>query len=196
MTTVLLTGGIGSGKSTVARFLAGRGIPVYDSDSRTKSLYDREPGIVDLLEERFGTGLRASDGSLDRKKLASLVFGKPDALRALEDVVHPAVLEDFLRWKAVQDTPVVVLESAIAPFKKVFDGSYDLVVAVEAPEEARLSRTMQRDSLDKDEVVSRMASQRTDYPRVDAVISNGSSIDDLLSEARIVFDNILKINKL
>ncbi len=192
----MLTGGIGSGKSTVARFLAGRGIPVYDSDSRTKSLYDREPGIVDLLEERFGTGLRASDGSLDRKKLASLVFGKPDALRALEDVVHPAVLEDFLRWKAVQDTPVVVLESAIAPFKKVFDGSYDLVVAVEAPEEARLSRTMQRDSLDKDEVVSRMASQRTDYPRVDAVISNGSSIDDLLSEARIVFDNILKINKL
>ncbi len=192
----MLTGGIGSGKSTVARFLAGRGIPVYDSDSRTKSLYDREPGIVDLLEERFGTGLRASDGSLDRKKLASLVFGKPDALRALEDVVHPAVLEDFLRWKAVQDAPVVVLESAIAPFKKVFDGSYDLVVAVEAPEEARLSRTMQRDSLDRDEVVSRMASQRTDYPRVDAVISNGSSIDDLLSEARIVFDNILKINKL
>ncbi|MBQ9892803.1 MAG: dephospho-CoA kinase [Bacteroidales bacterium] len=196
MTTVLLTGGIGSGKSTVARFLAGRGIPVYDSDSRTKSLYDREPGIVDLLEERFGTGLRAADGSLDRKKLALLVFGKPDALRALEDVVHPAVLEDFLRWKAVQDAPVVVLESAIAPFKKVFDGSYDLVVAVEAPEEARLSRTMQRDSLDRDEVVSRIASQRTDYPRVDAVISNGSSIDDLLSEAGIVFDNILKINKL
>ena len=196
MTTVLLTGGIGSGKSTVARFLAERGIPVYDSDSRTKSLYDREPGIVDLLEERFGTGLRATDGSLDRKKLASLVFGKPDALRALEDVVHPAVLEDFLRWKAVQDAPVVVLESAIAPFKKVFDGSYDLVVAVEAPEEARLSRTMQRDSLDRDEVVSRIASQRTDYPRVDAVISNGSSIDDLLSETGIVFGNILKINKL
>ena len=63
MTTVLLTGGIGSGKSTVARFLAGRGIPVYDSDSRTKSLYDREPGIVDLLEERFG--IKAREGYLE-----------------------------------------------------------------------------------------------------------------------------------
>ena len=93
MKTVAVTGGIGSGKSTVCRLLSSRGIPVYDCDSSAKGLYDREPSLAVSLEKLFGCSLRNADGSLDRGLLASLIFTSPERLAALESIVHPAVLK-------------------------------------------------------------------------------------------------------
>ena len=124
MKTVILTGGMGSGKSAVAAVLKARGVSVYDSDSRTKSLYDRDPALVGRLEEVLCTGLRDAAGRLDRAKLASLIFSDPARKAAVEAVVHPAVLADFRRWKrwhrpkgwTYGPVPFVVLESCPARF--------------------------------------------------------------------------------
>ena len=122
MKTLLVTGGIGSGKSAVCAYLQERGIPVYDSDGAVKRLYREDPDLLASLEARFGIPLRQSDGSLDRRRLAGLLFSDPAALAQLEAVVHPAVLRDFLAWRSRQNAPMVALESAIAQQKPLFDG--------------------------------------------------------------------------
>ena len=104
MKTLVVTGGIGSGKSLVCSFLAERGLPVYDSDSRTKMLYDSSPELLARIGDAVGTDVTGADGRLDRKRLASVVFSDGERLEALERVVHPAVLDDFYRWKAVSYT--------------------------------------------------------------------------------------------
>ena len=198
MKTVILTGGMGSGKSAVGAFLKARGVPVYDSDSRTKSLYDRDPALVDALEGVLGTGLRASDGRLDRAKLASLIFGDPARKAAVEAVVHPAVLADFYRWKrwhrpkgwTYGPVPFVVLESAIILSCPVFDGVGDRTVLVDASEEVRLARAVARDGSGPEAVLRRIRQQRFDLSRVDAVIPNDGSLEDLAAAADCVFLNL------
>ena len=198
MKTVILTGGMGSGKSAVCAVLKARGVPVYDSDSRTKSLYDRDPALVGALEAALGTGLRAADGRLDRAKLASLIFQDPARKVAVEAIVHPAVLADFRRWKRWQrpkgwtygPVPFVVLESAIILSCPVFDGVGDRTVLVDASEEVRLARAVARDGSAPEAVLRRIRQQRFDLSRVDAVISNDGSLEDLAAAADRVFLNL------
>ena len=198
MKTVILTGGMGSGKSAVCAVLKARGVPVYDSDSRTKSLYDRDPALVGALEAALGTGLRAADGRLDRAKLASLIFQDPALKAAVEAIVHPAVLADFRRWKrwhrpkgwTYGPVPFVVLESAIILSCPVFDGVGDRTVLVDASEEVRLARAVARDGSAPEAVLRRIRQQRFDLSRVDAVISNDGSLEDLAAAADRVFLNL------
>ena len=198
MKTVILTGGMGSGKSAVGAFLKARGVPVYDSDSRTKSLYDRDPALVDALETALGTGLRAADGRLDRAKLASLIFRDPERKAAVEAIVHPAVLADFRRWKrwhrpkgwTYGPVPFVVLESAIILSCPVFDGVGDKTVLVDASEEIRLARAVARDGSDPEAVLRRIRQQRFDLSRVDAVLPNNGSLADLAAATDRVFLNL------
>ena len=198
MKTVILTGGMGSGKSAVCAVLKARGVPVYDSDSRTKSLYDRDPALVGALEAALGIGLRAADGRLDRAKLASLIFQDPALKAAVEAIVHPAVLADFRRWKrwhrpkgwTYGPVPFVVLESAIILSCPVFDGVGDRTVLVDASEEVRLARAVARDGSAPEAVLRRIRQQRFDLSRVDAVIPNDGSLEDLAAEADRVFLNL------
>ena len=198
MKTVILTGGMGSGKSAVCAVLKARGVPVYDSDSRTKSLYDRDPALVGALEAALGTGLRAADGRLDRAKLASLIFQDPALKAAVEAIVHPAVLADVRRWKrwhrpkgwTYGPVPFVVLESAIILSCPVFDGVGDRTVLVDASEEVRLARAVARDGSAPEAVLRRIRQQRFDLSRVDAVISNDGSLEDLAAAADRVFLNL------
>ena len=198
MKTVILTGGMGSGKSAVCAFLKERGVPVYDSDSRTKSLYDRDPALVVRLETALGTGLRMADGRLDRAKLASLIFQDPVRKAAVEALVHPAVLADFRRWKrwhrpkgwTYGPVPFVILESAIILSCPVFDGVGDRTVLVDASEEVRLARAVARDGSDPESVLRRIRQQRFDLSRVDAVIPNDDSLEDLAVATDRVFLNL------
>ena len=198
MKTVILTGGMGSGKSAVGAFLKARGVPVYDSDSRTKSLYDRNPSLVGVLEGALGTGLRLPDGRLDRTELASLIFQDPDRKAAVEAIVHPAVLADFRRWKrghrpkgwTYGPVPFVVLESAIILSCPVFDGVGDRTVLVDAAEEVRLARAVARDGSDSEAALRRIRQQRFDLSRVDAVIPNNGSLEELAAETDRVFLNL------
>ena len=198
MKTVILTGGMGSGKSAVCALLKARGVPVYDSDSRTKTLYDRDPALVGRLEAVLGADLRTADGRLDRGKLASLIFSDPARKAAVEAVVHPAVLADFRRWKRWQrpkgwtygSVPFVVLESAIILSCPVFDGVGDRTVLVDAPEEARLARAVARDGSDPETALRRIRQQRFDRSRVDAVLRNDGPLAALSAETDRVFLNL------
>lgn len=201
MKTVLLTGGMGSGKSAVCNCLRKRGVPVYDSDSRTKSLYDRNPSLVDRMEEALGVPLRDGTGRLDRRKLAGILFSDPSKKALIEALVHPAVLEDFLRWKRRQrpkgwtygPVPFVVLESAIVLSCPVFDGIGDRTVLVDAREDLRVARAAARDGADPADILRRVRQQSYDLSRVDAVLSNNGSPDALSAETDRVFLNLFTI---
>ena len=184
MKTILVTGGIGSGKTAVCQYLEEKGIPVYYSDERTKSLYDSDPSIVDALEKTFGTSLRTADGRLDRKALADVIFGVPENLSALESIVHPAVLKDFLSWRESQKgSRAVAMESAIAKERPLFDGSYDYVMLVEAPWQTRLERACKRDNAERDAVLKRMKAQYTREEKADVIVNN--DLDESVMKERV-----------
>jgi dephospho-CoA kinase len=179
MTTVLITGGIGSGKSEVCRRLVSRGYPVYDSDSRAKALYDEVPGLAARVDEALGGGVLDAGGRLDRRALAAAVFADPAALRRLESVVHPEVLADFLRWRDAQGRNLVFMESAIAAESPLFKDLFDAVVLVDAPESVRLERACSRDSAKREAVLERIRAQRFDGFTPDHVIVNDGSLEEL-----------------
>lgn len=179
MTLFLVTGGIGSGKSEVCRYLVSRGIPVYDSDSRTKALYDSVPGLPSRIDTAIGGGVLREDGSLDRKALAAVIFSDSAKLRALESVVHPEVLRDFIAWKDSLDCPVAAMESAIAAGLEVFDGVFDFTILVDAPLELRIERACRRDRSSREAIAERVANQVFDASAADAVIVNDSTLDEL-----------------
>lgn len=199
MKTVIVTGGIGSGKSAVCAMLRERGIPVYDSDSRTKSLYDKYPSLVESLELALGQALKLPDSTLDRKKLAAVIFSDSSAREKVEAVVYPFVLKDFKRWRSrYGKAPFVVLESAVILSKPVFDGIADAVVLVDAPLELRLQRISLRDGSSMDAALERVKAQE-EVPRdkVTEVIVNDSSPERLKAETeRVFFDKNSYICKL
>ena len=201
MKTVILTGGMGSGKSAVARYLESRGVPVYDSDARTKSLYDRDPSLIPAIERELGTPLRDAGGRLDRKKFASLIFSDLTAKARVESLVYPAVLADFRRWKrwhrpagwTYGPVPFVVLESAVILSHPLFDGLGDKVVLVDAPEEIRLSRCLSRDGSTPEEALRRIRSQSFDLTRVDAVLDNSGPLAAIPERSDEIFLNLFTI---
>ena len=160
MMKVGITGGIGSGKSTVCRLFAQRGIAVYDSDAAAKRLMSGPGPLCEAVAARFGAAAYR-DGALDRAFLAGIVFADPTALAALNALVHPAVKRDFEAWAEAQEGDYVILESAIL-FESGFDSAVDRTVAVLAPTELRIERTCRRDGSDSDAVRRRMAAQLDD----------------------------------
>lgn len=155
-----VTGGIGSGKSTVCELLRDRGVAVYDSDSRAKQLMAESEALREQLIAAFGAECYNAEG-LDRAFLASKVFGNEEALQQLNSIVHPAVRADFQAWAEQQQSPYVVLESAIL-FEAGFEPEVDATLAVMAPMPMRLERTMARDGVDKESVMRRMEHQLSD----------------------------------
>jgi dephospho-CoA kinase len=191
MKTIAVTGGIGSGKSTVCSLLSSRGVPVYDADSAAKRLYARDDYLLDSIEEAFGCSIRHQDGSLDKEKLAGIVFSSPERLKTLEGIVHPAVFRDFQRWKALQSSryegPFCVIESAIILGKPEFLALVDKVVMVDASLATRLRRACERDNVEPQKVIQRMSAQKFDLSKVDAIIRNESGPEELEKEVEKVF---------
>lgn len=177
MKKIGLTGGIGSGKSTVARIFEVMGIPVYYADDRAKQLMVQDPelkaGIVALFGKEAYRG-----GELDRAHIANLAFTDPSLLKKLEALVHPAVLADGERWhEAQQGVPYTIKEAAL-----LFEsGSYqalDEIIVVTAPLEVRIERVMKRDQTSRDSVEARIARQLPEEEkaaRADFVIVNDGS---------------------
>ena len=171
MMKVGVTGGIGSGKSTVCRLFAQKGIAVYDSDAAAKRLMQEDGALRRQLAGRFGEGT-FRDGQLDRAYLAGIVFADPQALADLNALVHPVVMRDFDAWAARQEGSYVILESAIL-FEAGLEGSVDKTVL--APRELRIERTCRRDGCGADQVVRRIAAQLDDdalSARADYVVVN------------------------
>lgn len=162
MKTVLVTGGIASGKSELCRYLSSKGFAVYDSDSRTKALYDSVPGLKERVEDALGVPFSE----------IGIIFSDDARREKLEAVVYPEVLKDFLEWKSSQAGRAVFFESAVAASKPVFDGQWDEVWLVRAPLEARLERNPK--------TAGRLSSQtELDATQADVVIDNDSSLEEL-----------------
>lgn len=165
MYKVGITGGIGSGKSTVCMMLAERGVALYDADSRAKELMSTSESLRKALIENFGAETFTAEG-LNRQYLAERVFNDAEQLRLLNSLVHPAVLADFEAWAEEQDGHYVVFESAIL-FEAGLENRVDVVVAVMAPESLRVERVMARDGHTKEQVMARIKSQMSDDERSD-----------------------------
>jgi dephospho-CoA kinase len=182
MYKVGITGGIGSGKSTVCRILGEHGVAVYDADSRAKELMATSVEVRSALIESFGAECFTSEG-LNRSYLAERVFNNAEQLATLNSIVHPAVIRDFEQWAEQQEGNYVVLESAIL-FEAKLDSRVDVVVSVLAPEELRIERAMQRDGASREAIVRRIANQISDDERTErskyAIVN--ISLDDLYED--------------
>ncbi len=194
-TVILCTGGIGSGKSFVVDIFRAMGIPAYDSDAAAKSLYDRDPQLLAAVAEVAGQGIISPDGSLDRIQLAARIFNDMEVRRKVEALVHPAVARDFARWAEMQESDIVLIESAILLEKPVDGIKPDYVVVVTAPEDLRIERVCARDNKTPEQVALRISLQWSDEQRValaDFTVDNSGSvplvpqIDNILQKIKTV----------
>ena len=160
MIKIGITGGIGSGKSVVAALLELSGIPVYIADTESKLLTATSPVIREKLITLFGEQLYTADG-LDKKRLASHIFGNPERLEQVNAIIHPEVNRHFLAWTERQNTPVCAIESAIL-FESGFNRVVDTTLMVYAPMEVRIKRALERDVVSREEVIRRIESQLSD----------------------------------
>jgi dephospho-CoA kinase len=157
MLKVGITGGIGSGKSMVARIFGVLGIPVYNADDAAKRLMDSDTVLRQALMAEFGTELYA-DGQLNRPYLANLVFNNQEKLSRLNAIVHPTTIQDAADWMQRQTAPYVLKEAALI-FESGSQQGLDYVIGVSAPEALRLQRTMQRDTATREQIKARMSKQ-------------------------------------
>jgi len=158
MKVIGLTGGIGSGKSTIAAVFQSAGIPVFNADSEALALYSIDAELLREVVDEFGREVLNNDGTLNRKQLASIVFGDEGALKKLNALVHPRVANRFAQWKNQQRVGVVMRESAIL-FESGSHIDCDSVIVVSAPENLRVNRVMNRSALTEEEVEARIALQ-------------------------------------
>ncbi len=178
MLKVGITGGIGSGKTTVCKIFESLGIPVYYADDRAKLLMVENTEIVEGVKSLFGADAYFPDGSLNRKKIAAAAFQNKDLLAKLNKIVHPAVFQDSITWlNAHAEAPYTLKEAAI-----LFEsGSFRLMdknITVFAPEWDRIGRVMKRDGTAFDEVLSRISKQMPDHEKIklaDFLIYNDGS---------------------
>lgn len=184
MIKVGLTGGIGSGKSTVAQLFAMLGVAIYDSDARAKELMrtrgDIRASIIALLGEQSYQG-----GDINRAYIASQVFSKAELLRGLNAIVHPAVGEDFERWALEQSSPYVIMESAIL-FQSGLDKMVDKTIVVTSPEQLRIERVCRRDNVTPEQVMARINNQQP--------IPSGD-FNIVSDEKHLLWPQVLKIDR-
>lgn len=157
MLKIGITGGIGSGKSTVAKVFELLGVPVYYADAASKRLYHTDPELKASLQQHFGADIYQDD-VLDKQKLATLVFNDPAQLQLLNKLVHPPTIRDAAEWMNRQNAPYVLKEAALLFESGSVDG-LDYVIGVSAPKALRIHRVMQRDAIGREDVLARMARQ-------------------------------------
>ena len=187
-TMIGLTGGIGSGKSVVAKIFATIGIPVFNADEEAKRIMQTSPEIKAKLIEQFGADIFNAHG-LDKEKLAAIVFNDPFQLQLLNAIVHPVTIQAAKDWAAKQNSPYVIKEAALIFESGAADGLFK-VIGVTAPLSLRTYRVMQRDGITKDQVDARMRNQISDTIKMrlcDYVIDNNNQ--------QMVIPQVLEIDK-
>ncbi len=177
MIKIGITGGIGSGKTTVAKIFETLGIPVYYADEAAKRLMNENENLRSQIIKYFGTETFANN-ELNRSHLSSLVFGNAQKLALLNSLVHPVTIADADVWMKQQDTAYIIKEAALI-FESDVWKHLDKVIGVSAPYDLRLQRTMQRDNMNKDAVEARMNKQMDEeekMKRCDYIINNDERV--------------------
>ncbi|MGV3507756.1 MAG: dephospho-CoA kinase [Sphingobacteriaceae bacterium] len=198
MFKVGITGGIGSGKTTVCRLFELQGIPIFYADSQAREIMNTDPLLIAGIKQAFGDDVY-EDGLLNRSKLAALVFNNTIELQKLNSLVHPAVFRAFDIWIAQQKSRYVIKEAAV-----LFEsGSYkdcDSTILVTSPKSMKISRVVKRDSVTEADVLKRMDKQLSDEEKeklADFVIANNEKqllIPQVLKLHKIFLDKIATIN--
>jgi dephospho-CoA kinase len=166
MLKIGITGGIGSGKTTVCKVFELLGVPVYYADDASKELLVSDPVIKKKIVELFGEGILDEQQLISRKKVAAHVFGKDAELKKLNNILHPAVGIHFEHWLEKNAAfPYIIKEAAIL-FESGAYRKLDQVIAVTAPEALRISRVMKRDGSEKEQVLSRIKAQLPEEERI------------------------------
>lgn len=158
MRIIGITGGIGSGKTTVAKIFSLLGIPVYSADDAAKEIMVKDPLLVAQIREHFGDAAYFDDGSLNRKHISNIVFADKAQLEVLNSLVHPATIRDSEAWARRQASPYVLKEAALMYETESFH-HVDKVIVVSAPQALRIQRVMKRDGVDRNAVLARMHKQ-------------------------------------
>jgi dephospho-CoA kinase len=187
-TMIGLTGGIGSGKSVVAKIFTTLGIPVFDADEEAKHMMQSNQEMKSKLIEQFGSSIYHASG-LQKEKLAAIVFNDPYQLQLLNAIVHPVTIQAAKNWAAKQNSPYVIKEAALIFESGAADGLFK-VIGVTAPLSLRLQRVMHRDGVSKEQVEARMQHQISDTIKMrlcDYVIEN--------SNQQMLIPQVLELDK-
>jgi dephospho-CoA kinase len=184
-----LTGGIGSGKSTVAKVFELLHVPVYYADDRSRFILQNNPTVHDKLKAIWGDQVFQANGLVDKKALADIVFNNESELHKLNAIMHPLVAEDYAQWLSVQNTEYVMKEAAIL----IESGSYktcDKIIVVSVPEALAIERVKSRDNVSEEQVKARMSKQMSNDEKIkyaDFVIVNDG--------IKMLIPQILEIHK-
>ena len=192
MKIVGLTGGIGSGKSTVARMFAELGVPVYFADDEAKKLMVTSEPLIAGIKKRFGEKAYDESG-LNTRYLAKVVFNDQESLRALNEMVHPEVEKHFKDWVTKQDAAYVIQENPLL-FEKDRQDQYDATIVVVAPTQMRIDRVKARDGVSRTEVEARIQNQMDQgykVERADYIIENVGDLSSCRESVRVIDKNIL-----
>ena len=196
MIKVGLTGGIGSGKTTVSNFLLDYGIPVYNSDSKGKTLMNTNLELKNNIVSIFGERVY-DNGILNTNLLSSIVFNDSTKIEQLNNLVHPKVAQDFNQWVGKNNNnPILVKEAAIL----IESGAYlnmDKIILVVSEKSTRINRVSKRDNSDLESIEKRINHQLTDNEKIkyaDYIIENNSSLEHLKLEVLKVVNKIREVN--
>ena len=194
MMRVGLTGGIGSGKSTVANMFRELSVPVYDSDLRAKVLMNESKPLQKDIIALFGE-LAYLDNELNRPWIAQQVFGNAALLEQLNGLVHPAVREDFIVWSEAQKASYIIQETALI-FENEMESYYDQIILVTAPKTVREERVMLRDGVPKEKVQQRMVHQLEDELKLakSQFIIENITLEDTLKQVRKIHEALLLLS--
>lgn len=190
-----ITGGIGSGKTTICRIFESLGIPVYYADDRAKKLMTGNKNVKSELIQLFGNDAYFKNGRLNRKYIASLAFNDETLLKKLNAIVHPAVIKDGHEWFLKQQASPYALKEAALLIESGSYKSLDKVIVVICPEEIRLERAMKRDKAKLSDIKKRMAQQMTDRERksfANYVINNDGK-HSLISQILAIHHQIMNL---
>lgn len=190
MLKIGITGGIGSGKTTVCNIFASLGIPVYNADRRAKWLMTNEPELVRSIKELFGPEAYYENGQLNRQHLSDIIFAEPEKREQLNALVHPAVWRDGDRWNEENREAPYTLKEAALIFESGGDKLLHKIIVVTAPEDIRITRVVRRDGVERAAVKARIAAQMPESEKVeraDFVIVNDGK--------RMLIPQVLEIHR-
>ena len=191
MLKIGITGGIGSGKSFVCKLFSLCGAPIYDADNAAKRIMNENVELRKEIITQFGN-IFDKENKLLNKKLAEIVFNDPHKLHLLNSIVHPKVIEDYTNWEMHQHFSYVIRESAIL-FESKTNVGLDFIIMVEAPEELRIKRTMERDKRSRKQVMEIIERQMRDEEKrelADFIILN-NDIQPLLPQVWVLNEKFL-----
>jgi dephospho-CoA kinase len=195
MLRIGITGGIGSGKSTVAAIFSSLGVPVYYADDAAKNLMNSDIELQNKIMAAFGKEVYKKN-QLDRKLLASIVFNDKQKLELLNSLTHPATIADAEKWILTQTAPYIIKEAALL-FESEAYKHLDKIIGVSAPEDLRVQRTMLRDNITADAVRKRMKQQMNEEEKIkrcDYVIYN-DGIQPIIPQVITLHEKFLQLAK-